>query len=104
VFIYVIVCEARGTWCLAKKEAGRVMFQDVLDSIEEGRKKTRCRLQVDIYGYLGSGAKFEMKINVVYDPEFEKVEQALIRHFRSQAQSFNELCVEQGWHYTTWTY
>lgn len=81
------------------------MYQMILDSLQEGRRKNNIRHKVVIYGLLMSGARFETIMEVIYDPDKEEdLEQAIIRCYRSNAQSFNELCIEQGWRIAQWTY
>lgn len=81
-----------------------ILYQIILDSLQEGRRQLNMRYKIIIYGMLSSGARFEMITEVIYDPVNEQVEQAIIRRFRSNAQSFNELCIEQGWRLAQWTY
>lgn len=80
------------------------VYQLILDSLQRVKHKFNIRHKVIIYGVLNSGARFEMLIDVAYDPVCESVERAIIRCCRSNAQSFNELCIEQGWHAAQWTY
>jgi hypothetical protein len=80
------------------------MHKMILDSLREGRRQFNIRHKIVIYGTLNSGARFEMILDVIYDPVNEEVEQAIIRCFRSNAQSFNELRIEQGWRIAQWTY
>lgn len=80
------------------------MYRIIMDSLQEARRQFSIRHKVIIYGTLTSGARFEMITDVVYDPIKEEVEQAIIRRFRSSAQSFNELSIEQGWRMAQWTF
>ena len=85
-------------------EEGLYMYQIILDSLRKVRHQFDIRHKIMIYGRLSSGARFETLLDVVYDPVHENVEQAIIRCCRSNAQSFNELCIEQGWRGAEWTY
>lgn len=80
------------------------MYQFILDSLRKARHQFDIRHKIIIYGRLSSGARFEVLLDIAYDPVHENVEQAIIRSCKSNAQSFNELCIEQGWHGAEWTY
>lgn len=48
--------------------------------------------------------KFSLPMRVCYNPETMSLEAGIIKSMKSQARSFIELCVEQNWHDTNWTY
>lgn len=80
------------------------MHQIILDSLQEVRCQLNIRHKVVIYGMLSSGARFETIMDIFYNPVKNDVEQGIIRRFRSNAQTFDELCIQQGWRAAQWTY
>lgn len=50
------------------------------------------------------GVRFTIPSYVNYNPYTETVEQGIIRAFGSQASTFEELMVEQGWTKASWSF
>ncbi|WP_077623174.1 hypothetical protein [Sediminibacillus massiliensis] len=50
------------------------------------------------------GMRFSKPIPLSYNPARETLEEAIIKFYNSQAQTFEELAVQKGWKDCYWTF